>query len=87
MGDDGARRKMLTVRFPRIEPDEKTDNSGNKQEKADEIEVGYMLPQCPALMRVQVQEKEQQRECDASSGQINEEAPGPVQISVCGIHW
>jgi hypothetical protein len=56
-----------TVGLAKVEPDEEKDDTGDDEEEAHEVELGHVLAQALALMRVQVEEEEQHNGGDASS--------------------
>lgn len=60
----------LTARLAEVEAQENEDNSGNDEEKSDEVEFLDVLPERLPFMRVEVQEEEQQGEADTSGGPV-----------------
>ena len=71
----------LTSGLSGVETNEKANNASNQKRKSNKVELADMLPESPALMRVQVQEEEQDGERDAACGQIDEEAPRAFSFS------
>ena len=55
----GQFRDRLTTSLALIKSEQKTDNSGYKEEKSEEIEFADMLSEWLSVMRVQIKGKEQ----------------------------
>lgn len=66
------RKTGLTANFTLAKAQEEADDACNNQEKSDEIKIGCMFPQGATLMRVEIEEEEQQ-DASNNSGRASRE--------------
>ena len=62
MKESGRRTAGRTL----IEPEKEHDKAGDDESQSCEVEIRDMFPERPALVRVQVEEEENESRCDAS---------------------
>lgn len=67
-----SRKDELTVCFTTVKPNQEADNAADHEEKAEEIKLPSMLSPSHSFVWVQVQEEEQHKSSNATSGPVND---------------
>jgi hypothetical protein len=79
-------RGSRTTRFTEVEPDEKANNARNEEAETKEIKLCNMFTEGSSLMRIEVEEEEQNRCRNAASRQVYPETPRKPEL-VYNMVW